>query len=569
MPTRIDILGANPPELLLPPVPWPLRDLLSESALSPTEPPVALASPHASGWLRAARAAKEGTMNVLVLGASVAAGCGADEPPAQIRCMWTPGNSTELSRKCNQTGGWIRHFVDGLHSNLHAAGWRGKSGSTTVYSRNAVSVRFFSRCTAGFLAEAGDAHLILLDVVQLETGLDLELQSTMRALRRHSTHERAYVLLCWRSFFGPRHHLLRDDLDGASTTAALSNGADVLQIYLVVRDLMLRWSTLTGTKSHTYTHPGCSQPHKQNPLLYAQRGKDVVHPAPEGHLLIGRATAQFVAKRLLEAAPHDHSSGRPLVSNLSSSSKADAPEQEPLWERCFNSADQMIPLIQHEDGAAASEGRLPSGWRLVDAGVAKGVRKLGLTSSRVGNRLNLTVSLGPSPNSSGGRCSMLNSIYRHARLVNASEARANPSQRRYLRYAIDLGYRLSRNEAFGSIRLYCAPSTCTCVAIPSLLTKQLNPFPAIETNARLNSNWHYRDEKFDATITATTIFHAYVPEGGQSCTLSITHEPACFALSPKVRHDCLAQRNASGASADSVVTIDSVSAVCASEDMLT
>ena len=97
---------------------------------------------------------------------------------------------------------------------------------------------------------------------------------------------------------------------------------------------------------------------------------------------------------------------------------------------------------------------------------------------------------------------------------------------------------------------------------------ELAPFPAVETDARRNANWHYREESFVATITASTTFVMFVPDGVRDCVLNVTHEPPCYALSKNTKRMCVAERanrtNGTDA-AGSTVTIDSLSAWCGDE----
>ena len=58
----------------------------------------------------------------------------------------------------------------------------------------------------------------------------------------------------------------------------------------------------------------------------------------------------------------------------------------------------------------------------------------------------------------------------------------------------------------------------------------------------------------------------FLPEGEDTCRLSVTHEPACTSLSTRVRSACLAtwanMSKALGLGNASTVTIDTLSAFC-------
>ena len=569
--TTLRIVGAVGANIIAPPLPQPLRNLLTETDWKATQAPVALTSPGAtSGWMHAAHAAATRTLKVLVLGASVTAGCGSAEPPLQVRCF----NNMSLSQWCNQTGAWVRHFVDALDDELHAEGWPNAIGSTAIYSRNAVSVKYFARCTAGFVAEAGAAHLVLLDVAQLEANLAHDLAVVMRALRAQPlTSRAAFVFVAWRT-----HANLFHPFDRAIHNVSSTNGMDVLNVYLLVQKLLRHWESRPSLIAE-YRRSECAYPPtrdlaRADALLYALRGNDIVHPSPEGHLLMGRATAQFVARRLIEHSPRA-ANGHTRHAAASSARATDKSGEDGVrgggsvggqqWERCYGTADRLPRAAQ-----STSED-----WQLTDTGLAKGVRKLGLTSTHAGDILALRIRLPPSQHgatsdgdgsgsgsgsgSVGGRDGGEDAKIGAGEHCNATIAKGNMHFRRF---SIELGYRLSTRLSHGAIVMTCGG--CYCRRQYNLLAKELAPFPGVETNARLNSNWHYREETFDATITATTAFNAYVPEGMRECFLNVTHEKACSALSTRAKADCRATRaNMTDPAVNlSVVTIDTLSVWC-------
>jgi len=225
-------------------------------------------------------------------------------------------------------------------------------------------------------------------------------------------------------------------------------------------------------------------------LLYA----DAVHPSPEGHRLIGEMVGVYIAYQLAQPGIY-----RPLTAPGAGLPAALG------WERCF--ADSLhMPVL-------GSPGR----WRVVDEG-RSGVPKPTLLSHGADD----AISVGP-----------LN--------ANASCGGARDV------FNVDLGYRTSKSWEYGAIMLACAPvpgstpgGSCTCSAHRHYWSRQLTPFPLVQTNARLSADSHFRSASFNFTVTAYTSFSMVASPPGTRCALNIRHVASATGNASVVRIDSLA-----------------------------
>jgi len=458
----------------------------------------------ASAWRRAAIFSQGGaaSLNISVLGASVTSGCGSSEARHSSRCQ---NLSMALSRSCNLKGGWVRHMHDHLAKRLQGAG-QGSEPSTNVHFRNAVGMSYFTHCTCQFVDRS--THVIVLDIAQVDAPASqmAHLPTLTSALRRCAP-EAALVLVVW-----PSRSRLRNDgaLLERLTQTALGLGLDVLRmdklLLVVERSLHL----------HNHSNGWCRS---TSAFTYAQRGSDTIHPSPEGHQLLGSEVATFVFDRVMSATS---------VSTVAAWRASGAAEpfreerKEDHWEACF-SADRL-PV------------RETDAWTLVDEGGDKGVPKLGLLSSHIGDVL----TLGPFGLPGG---------------VNCSQSRC--------RFQVEVGYLLSPRVVQGAFVIGC--DHCHCAREWSTFAKQLRPFPGVDTYSGLNTNPHYQDAEFNASITATTVFDMEW-RGGKQCLLSITHAPPGAGLSAKFkRAGCKACEELARKRNDSSrVRIDSLNIVASS-----
>ena len=310
----------------------------------------------------------------------------------------------------------------------------------------------------------------------------------------------------------------------ALTKIATSLGIDVLRMDTVAARVLSRWPLIDATeRSQEHSISRTSSCASGRSWLFAQRGQDKTHPSPEGHLLIGSAMARFVSSTILASI------ATPAVAHYALPPSND----RPTWERCYQRADQLQKLQ-----LAAGSGNNGDGWWLMDDGLAKGVPKLSLRSERVGDRLRLGWPIEW----------LVNRVRNHQPDIRTSDSLddhvtgqqhaesppCRPSGKgNAVRLVMEVGYRLSRDSAFGALKLECLDA-CRCFRLPSVLATKLAPFPMIDTNADLSTNEHVRNvSTYDATMTATTTFLADVSPSanGANCTLQVTHVPAGAGLS--------------------------------------
>ena len=457
----------------------------------------------ASGWHAAvSRLRSHSRVDVVVLGASVSAGCGSIEPPLHERCA-ADNHSSILTGLCKPEHGWARALADELSRLLQSALGRDVNVRVNVVARNAMRTRYFAACTARFF-RGMSVPVVLLDTAQVDaedrTGAD-SIGEVVHAIRQLT--RAAVTFVVWSKRSGNGHHSLPPKPPDACADAAkrwgdvASRGVDVLRADLLVHDVVRRLShgaAASGEEDSDLREAAAvlstCTPNIKYPLgtAWAKHGDDVIHPSPEGHQLLGREAARYVADQLL--ARH----------HREAAAAAEDRVEPPKWERCYPEAD-TLPVAPTD----ASTG----GWRMVDDGVAKGVKKLGLRSERVGDRL----VLGPFEGPGAAGCFRNSSI-------------------------VELGYRLSRDESNGAFRISCSPHPlCVCRHVKSQLQKTLLPFPVVDTNARLSQNHHYRNEEFNATITTFTSF-LLTAAAEATCRIFVDHLPAYSGISRNAQlHD--------------------------------
>jgi hypothetical protein len=180
-------------------------------------------------------------------------------------------------------------------------------------------------------------------------------------------------------------------------------------------------------------------------------------------------------------------------------------------EVCFSRAD-VLPVTSTLNGS----------WRLVDEGGAKGVPKLGLLSTAVGDRLDLEV--WPNTRSCAFlQCALRGSNPRFEPKPNAAATVVRQLTRCACRpvlcHRVKLGYLVStKRKTLGGISISCQGGACSRAvqAYPKLV-----PFPTFQTYAPFNDDDHLSDE--DMTVTAFTAFF-FMAEGSGG-KLEITHVP--------------------------------------------
>ena len=260
------------------------------------------------------------------------------------------------------------------------------------------------------------------------------------------------------------------------------------------------------------------------------------HPNKRGHELLGRLAARCIAQRLGMATPlvtttvgngaspkhalasHGSDLGRSIeaASTSAASNEPPAATTRTNDEVCYLSAPDM-PV---SGGGAGSSGG-SSGFELVDDGGSKGVRKLGYSSTRVGDR----IKLGP-----------LNLHHKHGGGCHG-------------KVRVRIGYLVSTHPGQGAFNLRCVG--CACRPIKSSFLRRVLPFPRLETSGRgKDSPLAFVGASENVSITSYTLFIATLPNASAStdkdvhgCHVDITHERSHGALrhSPsRVRLDSLA-----------------------------
>jgi hypothetical protein len=454
-------------------------------------------------WSRHAPSARPSAASVRplrvgILGCSTTAGCGALSP----------------SRMCSQELSWGRFAHDELWTHARNAG---HAVSTSVYSKNAVEASFFWDCTRALLPP--NPHVVMLEVFQNMYAHHVSMNATVRAIRRAAPRA-AIVFVSW---LKPHQQLSPAERSVPHRQTAAMLGVDLIDVPSALRVLSKR--RLGSFYART---PSGSQDH---------------HPNRQGHELIGRLAAWCVAQRL-GMAGHASLAGPaaspPTIAAAGSTSEPQAVlpvtvgvlEPRVNDEQCFNAADQMpVRLARSRASPTAAAASSPgtaktgggeSGFMLVDDGVAKGVRKLGYASNRVGDR----ITIGP--------------------LNLAHSARGNGC---HGTVRVRLGYLVSTHSGMGAMHLKCS-THCACRPIKSAFLRRVLPFPRLETDLRASgSPLQLADANESVSITAYTIFIAKLPnasqDGPRGCSIDVTHErahgaPRLASAPSRVRLDSLA-----------------------------
>ena len=401
----------------------------------------ALMSMHAphSQWVEVARLACRQPAKIVVMGCSTSSGCGSSEPWQ----LWKLPHNVSAPKKCIAEKSWSRRALDALEQlkQLH-----GLSFEMSVHFKNAVRADYWAFCTCSYVPE--DTSIVLLEVASNVWGHQVDgLLSRVRACAPNA----AIVFVNWA---GERsdHDIIHK--------AAYQFGADVIHVPKFVTWLV----TKREYKSH----------------LFAARGVDKAHPSPQGHLLIGALVARFIGRRLLTTlcdGPGKASGMLARTTDTSTEPKRRRHNIATLDERCWNRADKLLADAQTNNGS----------WTLVDHGGDKGVRKLGLLSTRVGDQLDLR----PWP------------------VVGC------------LAMSVQIGYLVSATiPNLGGFRISCP--VCKCVKNPAVYDK-LYPFPEVQTNAMYNDDINYATGNM--TVTAVTEFVVLQgdPLQREPCTIRLTH----------------------------------------------
>ena len=419
------------------------------------------------------------TLHVTILGASVSAGCGAEMPSIRCRQRWS----------------WARHFRDRLSAMLANAG-HSTDIKVRVWAKNAIDATYFAQCTESRFKLSAATGIVLI-----------ELEGAYQALGANGL--RAVRALLSRIQRGAPHAVL-------GFVAWPSTASDPRSLETALRNA-------TGTRGETFDTVfatpllHAANAHASHPTRYyptASYYADHIHPNLAGHALLGNAAAYMVGRGILEAAAgcaRQSLAGRRrspswiAAHRLVESQALAAPPRAAaqVVELCINSADEL-PVVPPLEG-----------WALRDEGGAKGVRKLGYASGRVGASLRI----GP----------LLPSIQCGL-------------------FDVSLSYLQSWRQESGAFRITC--EGCTCNRIPGGWSDAFHtyPFPLVQTwsygiaSGRSNRNAYEREfaSIANASLTVSTRFalHKDAPD----CYLNVTHvrrAGASVSAPSRVRIDAL------------------------------
>ena len=454
---------------------------LEEACVSP---------PSAETWWQFARhrSRRLSKLTIGVLGSSTTAGCGALSP----------------SMRCSMPLSWGRHAHDALAAAMRP---RGIAMQTNIYQKNAVEASFFFDCMNQLLPKHPD--VVILEVLQNRYSMDLfsSLNMTTAAVREVQPTAAITFVVWLKPQVVEEQPAMLKELRGL----ARALGIDLIDVPSAMASLGF---------------------HVRDVYAKTPSGRTDHHPNGMGHELIGALAAQCITRRLerqgfirdTEEPSEDVPSNEEGSASNRSSGKSHFPEL------CFSSADEL-PV------------RSQSGFVLQDDGKAKGVKKLGYSSTRVGDRLtigpiNLHVE-------SEGRA--------HSRAglpagVPVTELPAGVKGSCYQHVRVRLGYLVSTSQGMGELHVNCRGG-CACRPSKSKLLRTVLPFPRLDGDARRLPEWGL-DSRETVTMTAHTLFiaslfnfsnhtSATVLAGESACYLELLHRTS-HDRSSRVRVDSLA-----------------------------
>ena len=467
---------------------------LEEACVSP---------PSAETWWKLARhrSRRLSKLTIGVLGSSSTAGCGALSP--SVRC------SMPLS--------WGRHAHDALAVAMRL---RSIAVQTNIYQKNAVEVTFFFDCMNQLLPEHPD--VVMLEVLQNGYSMDLfsSLNITTAAVREVQPNA-AIIFVVW---LKPQVVEVQPAMLKELRGLARALGIDLIDAPAAMASLGF---------------------HVRDVYAKFPSGRTDHHPNGMGHELLGALAAQCITRRLerLGLAVRDtEEPGADVPSNGEGSASNRSSGKRRFPELCFSSADEL-PV------------RSQSGFILQDDGLAKGVKKLGYSSTRVGDRL----TIGPinlhveSEGRAQSRASLPAGVpvtKVHAG-VPVTKVHAGVSGSCYQHVRVRLGYLVSTSQGMGELHVTCRGG-CACRPSKSKLLRSVLPFPRLDGDARHLPEWGL-DSRETITMTAHTLFIASLfnfsnhtsatvlagEAGEAACYLELLHRTG-HDRSSRVRVDSLA-----------------------------
>ena len=459
---------------------WPALPPSLQALITPDMKTTTLHRCNSSATRWHALAHRSTPLRIAVLGSSPTAGCGSAEAVDH-------GHNTTLSTRCDYTRSWARRVRDCVQPALDS--WLpAREVVFKVGFKNAVSLAFFGECASGRLL-GPHTDLILLEATNV---WNTDVAFLIRRLRRAAPAAHI-VFVTWpaRSILDlavrSRVHASRQRVfDGA-----LAEEADVYDATALLALMLHAWR----------------RTHKAAPArglassFYAQRGKDLVHPSPKGHVLLATFVAHTIASELRAAMSQRVASpSAATVERQDEGEKGGAPLSVAGGEQCFDEAD-ALPVQD------------PGGWALHDVGsAAKGVRKMGWVSRVV----NQTMRIGPLPAFPRRHAPPARVPEAPAEAATRSAKEATPSSPRCSLEIVRLGYLMSGYQyadgrANGALHLSC-DGGCSCAEMGGFFSAAQTPFPTLQTNASAATDPMLAG--LNASITATTQFWLLNGVGG-------------------------------------------------------
>ena len=428
-------------------------------------------------WAQTAAMARMGLRtHLVVLGTSVTAGCGSaeDVTPGELYGAGPQHNrGVGLSQLCDPMRSWGRHLRDFLVRQMGYA----RAPEVEINPKNAVSPDWFARCTTSRVPR--DTNIVLLEVLTNVWWSNLSM--LVQAVRRAAPNA-TVAFLMWPHAHGlPNPARYSDRIN--MMNAAEAEGVDAIDVASLINEI---WThrPVDGVPAQTSMKAFFHS-------WYGRGGKDIVHPNPPAHQLLGFVAARYVARRLANAeaaACVDVASGRGRHEidqerlSLEKGRRSRLHVDAPRFEKCYDSADTLPVYTTYA-----------AGFELVNEGGDKGVRKMGYRSHRIGD----TLLLGPLPMESG--CVFMPLVVTVGYLLSA----IRPNQ--------------------GAFVATC--HGCACTNMKSFFQKELFPFPLVQTRlVDASSHW----KAANISITATTEFLAFFGSASL-CIVNLTHVASASA----------------------------------------
>lgn len=421
--------------------------------------------PEHAAWARVAQqVVRTRQLRMTILGCSTTVGCGSADP----------------SPRCDPARGWPRLFHDAMGASLPQLlpGWT-YSTQTRVYAKNAVDPTFFAQCTASFVDPSSDIVLVeffsnMFGVFKQGnyTGLD----ATIEAIREAAPTAVVVFVVWLKELSSNTAARCRSLIE----VIAKRQGADMVD----VPRLMLQAS-----------HAGQAKPAK----WYARDGQDH-HPNGAGHWLLANSAMRYIAARLERAGD----AAQPVSLGPSEDHRRN---DDPQYMYCANCRETGVVKRQVCYNLASEmpvQMPLQGSWTLQDEGSAKGVKKLGYASSRIGDTLELSL----------------------GKLCPGGSASAR------------VGYLLSSRMGQGALQLDCIG--CRCVALQGILAT-VSPFPTVQTDVLLLDSRYFPipgqlTNETSLSVTAVTTFNVVPDSTLAMCTLQVTHVRSSAPRSANTRN---------------------------------